>query len=210
MWLPLLEMWTGEDAGPRSGVYALSGCGHGNTPTPYRVDRGMTRMEPLTPDTAKGAAKDLLADLVARHGSAGRMVSTMAHSPAVLGGYLQLNRAMKRAKLDRAISERISLAVQENQGCALCLQAHADGARAVGVSEEEIELARKGTSADEKIAAMVAYGYQVHTAPASITDEQLEALRRYGYSDREIADVVGIVALNVLTGAFNLVAGLEP
>lgn len=170
----------------------------------------MTRMEPLTPDTAKGAAKDLLADLVTRHGSAGAMVSTMAHSPAVLGGYLQLNRAMKRTKLDRAISERISLAVQENQGCALCLQAHANGARAVGVSEEEIELARKATSADEKIAAMVAYGYRVHTAPASITDEQVEALRRYGYSDREIADVVGIVALNVLTGAFNLVAGLEP
>jgi hypothetical protein len=31
-----------------------------------------------------------------------------------------------------------------------------------------------------------------------------------GYSDREILDVVGLVALNVLTGSFNLVAGLEP
>jgi hypothetical protein len=28
--------------------------------------------------------------------------------------------------------------------------------------------------------------------------------------DREIADIVRLVALNVLTGAFNLVAGLEP
>ena len=29
-------------------------------------------------------------------------------------------------------------------------------------------------------------------------------------SDRVLADVVGLVALNQLTGSFNLVAGLEP
>jgi hypothetical protein len=32
----------------------------------------------------------------------------------------------------------------------------------------------------------------------------------HGWSDRVLADVVGLVALNQLTGAFNLVAGLEP
>lgn len=115
---------------------------------------------------------------------------------------------MKRAKLDRRIGERISLAVQEHQGCALCLGAHTDAARSLGVSEEEIDLARQGTSADPAIAAIVAFGYQVHTAPASITDEQVNELRSFGYSDREIADVVGVVAINVMTGAFNLVAGL--
>jgi hypothetical protein len=30
------------------------------------------------------------------------------------------------------------------------------------------------------------------------------------WSDRVLADVVGLVALNQLTGSFNLVAGLEP
>ncbi|MFI6322016.1 carboxymuconolactone decarboxylase family protein [Nonomuraea sp. NPDC050556] len=132
----------------------------------------------------------------------------MAHSPAVLGGYLELNRALKRAKLDRRVSERISLAVQERQGCDLCLNAHADAARSLGVSEDEIALAKKGTSADPKIAAMVAFGYLVYTEPASITDEQMNELRSFGYSEREIADVVGVVAINVMTGAFNLVAGL--
>ena len=41
-------------------------------------------------------ARDLLVDLFERHGTVGLMVRTMAHSPAVLGGYLQLSRAMKR------------------------------------------------------------------------------------------------------------------
>jgi len=43
----------------------------------------MPRLTRLTPDTAVGASRDLLADLVSRHGRIGDMVSTMAHSPAV-------------------------------------------------------------------------------------------------------------------------------
>jgi AhpD family alkylhydroperoxidase len=137
------------------------------------------------------------------------MVRTMAHSPAVLGGYLQLSRAMKRAKLDRAVSERISIAVQVRQGCRLCLESHIAAARTLGVDESEIELAHTGTSADPEIAAMVAFGYRVHAEPTAITDAEVEALRGFGYRDREIADVVGVVALNVLTGSFNLAAGLR-
>ncbi|MFB7211707.1 carboxymuconolactone decarboxylase family protein [Streptomyces sp. NPDC056255] len=170
----------------------------------------MPRLTRLTPDTAAGASRDLLADLVSRHGQIGDMVSTMAHSPAVLGGYLQLSRAMGRAKLDRRISERISIAIQVLQGCRLCLDAHVSGARALGVDEEEIERAHAGTSADPAIAAITALALQVCREPTSITDEQVDALRAHGYSDRAIADVVGVVALNILTGAFNLLAGLTP
>ncbi|MDI3404155.1 carboxymuconolactone decarboxylase family protein [Streptomyces cavernicola] len=170
----------------------------------------MPRLTRLTPDTAVGSSRDLLGDLVARHGEIGDMVSTMAHSPAVLGGYLQLSRAMGRAKLDRRISERISIAVQAQQGCGLCLDAHVTAARALGVDEEEIERAHAGTSTEPAIAAIIALALQVYRDPTSITDEQIDALREHGYSDRAIADVVGIVALNILTGAFNLLAGLTP
>jgi alkylhydroperoxidase family enzyme len=46
--------------------------------------------------------------------------------------------------------------------------------------------------------------------PAAIDDVDLDRLRDFGYSDRQIADTVALVALNQLTGSFNLVAGLEP
>lgn len=163
----------------------------------------MPRFTRLTPATAVGASRDLLTDLVSRHGQVGDMVSMMAHSPAVLGGYLQLSRAMKRAKLNRKVSE-----VQ--QGCGLCLDSHVNAARAQGIGEDEIERARAGTSADPAMAAIITLALQIYREPTVISDEQILALRRHGYSDREIADVVGIVALNILTGAFNLVAGLRP
>jgi AhpD family alkylhydroperoxidase len=117
---------------------------------------------------------------------------------------------MKRAKLDRRISERISIAVQAHQQCQTCLDSHIAAAQSLGLDDEEIENARHGTSSDPVIAAMVRFGLQVHVEPAVITTSQVDGLRSDGYSDREISDVVGVVALNVLTGAFNVVAGVEP
>lgn len=170
----------------------------------------MSRLAPLTPETAVGVSRDLLTGLTTRHGRIGEMVSTMAHSPALLTGYLQLSRAMKRAKLSRKAGERVSIAVQAQQGCGLCMDAHVAAARAHGIPEDEIQRAKAGTSADPATAAIIDLGLRVYRNPTSVTDEHIAALRDHGYSNREIADVVGIVALNLLTGAFNLVAGLTP
>lgn len=164
--------------------------------------------KPLTPDTAPGRSKELLADLLQRHGELGAMVTTMAHSPAVLEGYLGLSKAMKRSKLSRAVSERISLAIQQRQGCEMCLGFHTTAATAAGVSDEEIDAARLGTSQDSAAAEAIRFGLQVYTAPWSIGDDDVDRLFDLGYTEREIADIVGVVALNVLTGAFNLATGV--
>ncbi len=160
--------------------------------------------------TAVGVAAERLAELEARHGRVGTMVATMAGSPSVLAGYLDLSRAVKRTKLPRAVSERISLAVQDHLGCAFCLQAHTDAARTAGLDDTEIALARAGTSDDPAIAPIVAFGRRVHQEPSSITGTDIDALRGLGLRDRDVLDIVALVALNVLTGTFNLVAGLEP
>ena len=162
------------------------------------------------PSSASGKAAELLSEIIARNVEAGAMVRTMAGSPSVLGGYLELSRAMKRTRLDRGITERISLAVQAQLGCSLCLAAHTDGARAAGVDDDDIERAKHGTARDPKIAAIVGFAWSLYEKPASVTGEQVDELRRLGYRDRDLLDVVGLVALNVLTGTFNLLAGLEP
>ena len=73
----------------------------------------MPRLTPLDPEQATSTARTLLTGVVDRHGDAGPMVRTMAHSPAMLQGYLELSRATKRAAVPRPLSEKISLAVQE-------------------------------------------------------------------------------------------------
>jgi AhpD family alkylhydroperoxidase len=169
-----------------------------------------TRIAPVSVDAAEARSRELLEELAGRGSQPGPMVLTMAKAPALLRGYVELSRAMKRSHLDRRVSERISLAVQEWLGCDYCVDAHSRAARALGLSETDIELARQGTAIDPKVAAMVAFGQQVVAAPAEITDYQVDELRELGYSDEQIAEVPGLVALNVLTGAFNLVAGIHP
>ncbi|QFY10079.1 alkylhydroperoxidase [Nonomuraea phyllanthi] len=170
----------------------------------------MRRLAPLEPETAPGKSKELLQDILDRRGSVGEMVATMAHSPALLEGYLNLSRAMKRVKLPRALSEKVSLAVQEWIGCGTCLQAHTEAGRAAGLSEADIALARQGTSTDAREAALIAVAVRVLAEPSSLTEADVAELRAHGWSDRIIAEIVGVVALNHLTGAFNLLAGLQP
>jgi len=62
----------------------------------------------------------------------------------------------------------------------------------LGIDEDEIELARRGTSANPAFAAMIEYAVRVYRAPDEITDEHIGVLRSHGFSDREIADVVGL------------------
>jgi AhpD family alkylhydroperoxidase len=169
----------------------------------------MPRLTALTPEQARPTARTLLAGIVERHGDAGPMVRRMAHSPALLQGYLELSRAMKRCSVPRPLSEKISLAVQEWLDCSLCLAAHTAAGRAHGLTEPDLALARQGTAADARETALITFAMQVLTEPAAVTDDDVAALHAYGWSDRALADVVGLVALNQLTGAFNLVAGLE-
>ncbi|MFF0430693.1 carboxymuconolactone decarboxylase family protein [Streptomyces sp. NPDC004327] len=178
--------------------------------TTTRGGTAARRLAALQPEQATGKARELLADIVERHGSAGEMVSTMAHSPAVLEGYLSLSRAMKRVKIPRALSEKISLAVQEWIGCGTCRQAHIAAARAAGLTEADIELARQGTSTDAREAALIAVALKVLAEPSGLGDADVAELREHGWSDRIIAEVVGVVTLNMLTGAFNLLAGIQP
>ena len=170
----------------------------------------MSRIDPIDMNTATGKAKELLDELASRGTEPGPMVRTMANAPALLRGYIDLSRAMKRSHVDRRITERIALAVHEWIGCAYCLAAHTAAARGLGLSDTDIELARQGTATDPKVAAIVAFGQQVIAAPGEVDDAQVDELRELGYSDEQLAEVVGFVSLQLLTGAFNLLAGLEP
>jgi uncharacterized peroxidase-related enzyme len=169
----------------------------------------VARIDPIPMDQAQGKARELLDELVERGAEPGPMVRAMANAPALLRAYLDLSRAMKRSRLDRGVIERINLAVHESLGCDYCLLAHTRAARRLGLSEEEIQLARQGTSHDPAIAAMVAFARQVLAAPAEIGDADLDRLHAHGYSDEQIAEVPGLVAQQLLTGSFNLIAGIH-
>ena len=114
---------------------------------------------------------------------------------------------MRRAKPDRKLSELVSIAVQARLGCHTCLEAHVEAARRSG-GRRRHRRARTADSGDPGVRALLGFAVTVLTEPARLGDADVLGLVDHGYSEQEVLDVVGIVALNQLTGSFNLVAGV--
>ncbi|MCP2336697.1 carboxymuconolactone decarboxylase family protein [Actinomadura rupiterrae] len=148
-----------------------------------------------------------LDDLAKRLPRVPNMLRVMANSPAVLDGYLGLARSLKKGRLPAATSERIALTIGAANGCDYCVAAHTySGSTAAGLSEDEIEAAKAGTSADPREAAAVAFA---RALTESRGNADPSAAREAGWSDEQILEIIALVALQTLTNYTNKVAETE-
>jgi uncharacterized peroxidase-related enzyme len=163
----------------------------------------MPRVTPVDPQTAQGRSKELLDAVKKSLGATPNMTTTMARS-AVLGGWLGLNGALRRGSISAANAERIALAVAEANACSYCLSAHTYlGANVARLDAAELDRARSFASDDPKAAAILSFAEAVLRTTGGVSDEDVEAARAAGLTDAELGDIVGHVALNVLTNLFN-------
>ncbi|QUR67877.1 carboxymuconolactone decarboxylase family protein [Mycobacterium spongiae] len=170
-------------------------------------------MNTLPPVTEAAATPDQAAALSAVKqalGSVPNLTRAMANSPALLRGYLGFANSLDAGTLPRATRERLAIAIAQSNTCSYCLSAHTHaGQRVAGLSAEQVAAARKGDADDPKTAAILTFAVAVNEQRGQIDESELEAVRRAGVSDTEIAEVIGHVALNVLTNYFNNVAHTE-
>ena len=163
----------------------------------------MPRITPLDPATAEGRPRELLEAVKAALGATPNMTTTMARS-AVLEGWLGLNGALQHGALGARDAERIALAVAEANECSYCLSAHTYLATNMArLGQEEIESARSFESANPKSAAILGFAEAVLRTTGGVSDEDIDAARSSGLTDAELGDIVGHVAVNLLTNLFN-------
>lgn len=169
----------------------------------------MTRLHALDPQTAPAAAAEVLEAFRASTGVLPNMVRVMANSPALLRGYLDLSGALSHGSIPASARERIALLIAEENSCDYCLSAHSYLAEHVAkLGEDEIAAARHAESADPRVKAMLQLASAVNTTRGDISERELADARAAGLTDGEIAEVIGHVALNVLTNYFNKAAGV--
>lgn len=164
----------------------------------------MTRISALPIDQTSAAAQTQLQAVKTKLGMVPNLFSTLAHSPAALAGYLQLNDALQQGALSAAERETVSLAAAQFNGCAYCLSAHTLMGKGAGLSADAIASARQGEGG-----AVAALTQQVLKARGQISDAELASARAAGLSDAQIIEVVAAVALNVLTNYVNNLAGTD-
>ncbi|SER16184.1 uncharacterized peroxidase-related enzyme [Nitrosomonas sp. Nm51] len=165
---------------------------------------------PASINDAPQASKDALEAVNKQLGSVPNLFRIVANSPQTLEGYLGLNGALGKGALSAQTRERIALAVAQINGCNYCLAAHSYlGANLARLNRAEIEAARRGTSSNAKAAAAVEFAVKIAGNRGAVSDGDLQAVRDAGYSDAEIVEIIGNVALNTLTNYINEVLGTE-
>jgi uncharacterized peroxidase-related enzyme len=169
----------------------------------------MARITQIDPETATGRAKDLLDAVKEKLGLVPNMARAMANAPAALDGYLQLRGALGKGTLPAKVREQIALAVSQANGCDYCLAAHSAIARMVGLTSEQIRDSRLGTAVDPKADALIRFARKVVETHGQVDASDLDDVRKAGFDDGAIAEVVANVALMIFTNYFNLVADTD-
>lgn len=169
----------------------------------------MSRISPVNRNTTQQSVRRNFDAIEKQLGVVPNMMRTMAVSPVVLEGYLNLNAALRRGALPQALQEQIALTVADMNACDYCLSAHTALGRLAGVAEEELTASRSARSADPKAAAALRFASTVLESRGDVSDEALAEARAAGFSEGEIAEIVAHVALNVFTNYFNRVAQTE-
>lgn len=157
-------------------------------------------------ETAEGKAKELLDGVNKKLGFVPNMMATMAASPSVLEGYLNLNGALG-SSLNAKLREQIALTVAEINGCGYCAAAHTAIGKMSGLDEHSIEDARRASSHDTKTDAGLKFAKALVITRGKVSESDFEAVKSAGYTEKEIAEIVANVALNVFTNYFNETAG---
>lgn len=159
---------------------------------------------PADIDSAPEAAQPLLNGVKAKLGLVPNLYRLTANSPVALEGLLGLSGALGKGKLDAATRERIALAVANVNGCDYCNAAHGYlAANIAKLSAEEVAANRQGRSLDPKTDAAVSFARKLAETRAAVSDADVDAVRKAGYNDDELVEIVAHVALNVFTNYLN-------
>ncbi len=130
----------------------------------------------------------------------------LGKSPPAMNAFVKAQEALAGGKLTLHQREQIALAVAEINGSGYCLAVHARSARAVGLSEQTIQMSQKAMAKDVKTQAMLHFVQAIVLQRGEISDRDFTAMRNTGFSEDEIIEVLANVALNIFANYFNLLA----
>jgi uncharacterized peroxidase-related enzyme len=166
--------------------------------------KNMTRLRALNPDHASVKAKELFTAINGKLGMVPNMMRTMGNSPALLGGYLNFSGSLAEGTLGAKLGTLIALTVAEANQCQYCASAHSFiGKNLNGLDDKKIESARSLSSIDPKTDAALRFANLLVEKRGHVSDDDVNAVLTAGFTQGEVGEIVGHVALNTFTNYFN-------
>ncbi|HJT61926.1 MAG TPA: carboxymuconolactone decarboxylase family protein [Burkholderiales bacterium] len=175
----------------------------------------MPRLEPLPPEHTPELRKHFDFFLTTL-GFAPNSVLTMQRRPKLVQAFAQLNAAVMdpAGKVDLGFRRLIGHLASKAAGCLYC-QAHTVlGARNFGVDEDRLAALwdfRTSTLYSDKERVALEFALAAAQQPNAVTDELFALLRRH-WSEEEIVEILGVVAMFGFLNRWNdsMATPLEP
>lgn len=163
----------------------------------------MSRLTIPSPDEVPAGAQSILDGVRAQFGFVPSMFTALAANPAVLDIVMTLQGKIARV-LDAKTRHTIALAVSQVNGCNYCQALHAYVSSELGgMSHEDIELARTGSSTDPRRAGVARFVQRVVETRGRVSDADIAAVRGAGYTDGQIQAIVTVAVVFLLTNFLN-------
>ncbi|GAB2741086.1 carboxymuconolactone decarboxylase family protein [Kitasatospora kifunensis] len=137
-------------------------------------------------------------------------VRSMAESPEVLTGFLELNKRFEGSTLDALAREVLVLTIATRNACHVCVAMHT--ARLTGMRADEalITALRAGTPLEEpRLEAVRLFTLEILATAGDASPEALDAFFAHGYTPRNALEVVLGISTYTLSTFANRLTGAE-
>ena len=145
--------------------------------------------------TAPERSLPILKGAVSGGGQLSNFLGVLAGAPAVLRAYARFRSELRHGSLPLKTQQRIALAVAQHQNSEYWLSMLQRTAREAGLGLDEIALARKFESKDEREATMLRYVRGLLDSGGPPSMHLHEEAREAGWEDEQILEAVAHVAL---------------
>jgi uncharacterized peroxidase-related enzyme len=134
----------------------------------------------------------------------------LAHSPELLEGFIALNGALGRMKLDPKLRELAYIRASEANSCGYCLQHHKKAGRKAGLDERQVNETESDSGSDiydDLQQDVLQYAEEV-TRNVVVSDELADRLKQK-LTERELVELAVAVALANFTNRISETLRLE-
>lgn len=166
----------------------------------------MPRLNYIEPEEADAFTRKLFQKI----GMVPNLYCMMANSSTVFDGFIKLTACLDASKLDKKLREMVYLLTSQINGCHYCLASHtATAVEHKVLTKEESVLARKAQNPDPRIDALLKFTKEVVEQRGHVSDQTFQVVKAQGFSDEEIMEALGTIALATLSNYTAIVGDTE-
>lgn len=166
----------------------------------------MQRVQLIQPEHAQGRTKELLASVEQAFGVVPNAAKVMANSPAVLDSFLALSTAMGNAQIGDKLHTQVKLTASEANACSYCTSILCAIGPKAGLTAADLVAGRSAKATDARTDAALKFAKAVLETKGKVGDDDLRAVRKAGFGDTEIVEIVASVVVGCFTNFLNNVA----